>query len=118
MKKEIAEKWVKALRSGDYQQGIKRLKIENRFCCLGVLCDISKLTEWDIDQCYFDKIGILPTEVMEWAGMRDSAGIAYKTGNYNELNYDDGTIHLTNFNDKGYSFTKIADIIEQNWEIL
>lgn len=41
MKKSIARKWVKALRSGEYAQGRNALCIigedYDRFCCLGVL---------------------------------------------------------------------------------
>ena len=45
MKKEIAERWVSALRSGEYKQGKLYLKSENGYCCLGVLCDILGV-EW------------------------------------------------------------------------
>ncbi len=41
--------WIEALRSGNYQQGTGRLKLENRYCCLGVACDISGSVEWDRD---------------------------------------------------------------------
>lgn len=38
MRKEDANKWLKALRSGDYKQGNGHLKTaDNKFCCLGVL---------------------------------------------------------------------------------
>ena len=40
MKQEIKEKWVSALRSGEYKQGKEGLRIYNEFCCLGVLCDL------------------------------------------------------------------------------
>lgn len=42
MKKEIADKWVEALRSGKYKQGTRRLydPPTNSYCCLGVLCEI------------------------------------------------------------------------------
>jgi hypothetical protein len=47
MKQEIMQRWVKALRSGKYQQGTERLRektatgrASRRFCCLGVLCDL------------------------------------------------------------------------------
>jgi hypothetical protein len=44
MKPEIKERWVAALRSGEYEQGVGYLNIAddgvNRYCCLGVLCDI------------------------------------------------------------------------------
>jgi hypothetical protein len=41
MKAELKQKWVKALRSGLYEQGKGRLKsLDDRFCCLGVLADV------------------------------------------------------------------------------
>ena len=41
MKKEKAMQLVKALRSGEYVQGLERLRSEDdKFCCLGVACDI------------------------------------------------------------------------------
>jgi hypothetical protein len=45
MDSDIKERWVAALRSGQYEQGVGYLtyKLEdevNRYCCLGVLCDI------------------------------------------------------------------------------
>ena len=41
---EKAREWVAALRSGKYKQGKGALSTEDRFCCLGVACEISKLT--------------------------------------------------------------------------
>lgn len=41
--KRFKEKWVKALRSGNYKQGKESLYTEhtNSFCCLGVACAIT-----------------------------------------------------------------------------
>lgn len=39
-------KWIKALRSGRYEQGISRLRTDDSYCCLGVACDISGLGKW------------------------------------------------------------------------
>jgi hypothetical protein len=37
----VKEKWITALKSGKYQQGRGQLRSFNdKFCCLGVLCDI------------------------------------------------------------------------------
>jgi hypothetical protein len=46
MNPELKDKWVKALRSGEYKQGRgtmkeSRLFRKSRFCCLGVLCDVA-----------------------------------------------------------------------------
>ena len=42
--REEKEKWVAALRSGEYEQGFGKLEAEGlggmRYCCLGVLCHI------------------------------------------------------------------------------
>ncbi len=40
MDKQLKEDWVKALRSGKYEQGQDYLCDEARYCCLGVLCEI------------------------------------------------------------------------------
>lgn len=40
MNKKIKKLWLKALRSGEYKQGKLALRIKNKYCCLGVLCDI------------------------------------------------------------------------------
>ena len=37
---EIAQRWVNALRSGEYKQTKTQLQDEEGFCCLGVLCDL------------------------------------------------------------------------------
>jgi hypothetical protein len=48
MDKELKEKWVAALRSGDYPQTNGELKNCEGFCCLGVLVDVALGKEaWD-----------------------------------------------------------------------
>src|SRR6056297_2776684 len=45
--KETTQKWIDALRSGKYEQNISALRSnDNKFCCLGVLCDIYDPTKW------------------------------------------------------------------------
>lgn len=46
MNPEIKQKWTEALRSGKYRQGRMCLRSDDRFCCLGVLCDIIS-PEWE-----------------------------------------------------------------------
>jgi hypothetical protein len=43
MDAELKRKWVEALRSGTYHQAVGFLRNEDRFCCLGVLCQIAGL---------------------------------------------------------------------------
>ena len=46
MNAEIKARWIAALRSGKYQQGHGYLRIKDRFCCLGVLCDVVEPSKW------------------------------------------------------------------------
>jgi hypothetical protein len=45
--KEIVSKWITALRSGEYRQGVNRLctivNNQKSYCCLGVLCEVLDL---------------------------------------------------------------------------
>ena len=117
MKEEIKNKWVAALRSGDYEQTKHTLKDKKGFCCLGVLCDLYSPNQWesfsDENNCYnyrfsaVDIIGeLLPSGIMEWSGMKSDDG---KRGGYQRL---------SSINDKGVPFENIADIIEEEWEKL
>lgn len=45
------EKWVKALRSGKYEQGKSYLKKDNKYCCLGVLYDVLKIQPDGVGIC-------------------------------------------------------------------
>ena len=118
MKKEIALIWSDALRSGKYIQGTNTLKKNNCFCSLGVLTDLSNLGEqkngknknvisfYLIGKTYYD--AILPSEVMEWSGVKSSVG----KGKYG---YDS----LVNLNDcQKKSFVEIADYIDANYQSL
>ncbi len=109
MNKEIAKRWVAALRSGKYKQGRGALNKNDSFCCLGVLCDISELNTWVASNTntegYDGEQGVLPVQVMEWAGIKSS--VADSPGG-----------SLTSQNDTGASFSEIASIIEKHWEQL
>ena len=115
MNKNIKEKWVKALRSGKYTQAKQALKIDNSFCCLGVLCDIygkEKRIEWgkEVENPYREEVlcfpflnsdSNLPEEVKNWAELES------KNPNIEEVS-------LGQMNDGGMSFLEIADSIEKN----
>lgn len=80
-----ARKWVKALRSGEFKQGKRRLRDGDAFCCLGVACDLfhrdTGLGAWDRSSTfevsdvpgYADHIN-LPIPVRDWLGLEDRAG--------------------------------------------
>lgn len=45
----VRTKWIEALRSGKYKQGTCCLRSAgDRFCCLGVLCDVVDPTCWEL----------------------------------------------------------------------
>lgn len=113
MDKEIAKLWVEKLRSGKFSQGDSYLCANDKFCCLGVLCELYeelnpgklKIGTYScgneiIAKTYNSDVSILPVEVVEWAKMRST------NGDINEF------MCLAELNDKGVSFEKIADIIE------
>lgn len=131
MKKEIAKKWVKALRSGKYKQGkgyLKQFNSKNevRHCCLGVLCELYNETmkknhkktlyieemEGNASGTSFVRFdlvdGGLPKTVRKWAGIINPLG---------EFVIDDERSEcLADLNDRGKKFSTIADIIENNVE--
>lgn len=113
MKKDVMQKWVKALRSGKYKQTRLRLKDSTGYCCLGVLCDISapETSEYWVkygDEYTFSECNdSLPYNVIVWAGMKSAIGLSTPSAS------------LTKKNDiKRWSFKKIADFIEHNYKKL
>lgn len=107
MNPKVKEKWVEALRSGRYKQGYQQLRCEcvddATYCCLGVLCDLHSIetgTPW-YGVSYLKEIGVLPIEVVEWAGLSHHNPIAGKS-------------RLSSYNDNVRTgFNEIADLIEQ-----
>lgn len=114
MNPTVKQKWVEALRSGDYQQTQGTLKWRNCFCVLGVLCDVYRkekgIKGWD-DQDYFfvedeHEIDILPKAVVDWAGLNN------QTGPFLSIN-DSKLLEITVFNDNmSLTFEELADAIE------
>lgn len=114
MKREIRDKWVKALRSGRYKQGQGSLRsADNYFCCLGVLYDVCDSDGWE--------------PVFEHICDEDSASYAVRDrvlecdlpeewlpDGYQGLRRYDHQSDLAKLNDNGDSFSEIADYIEQN----
>lgn len=113
MKKEIKEKWLTALRSGEYQQTKGVLQCGGKYCCLGVLSDIyakENDVQWqkgetDSVKCRLHhNTEVMPLEVIKWAGLSDMNPLVRVQG------FDKP---LAEINDEGMSFLEIADIIEQ-----
>ncbi len=97
-------KLVRALESGKYKQARKKLRRGDRFCCLGVACDISKLGKWTDTETYFDKSDILPSKVQRWLGIDSTMAVEFSADEYE---------NLADMNDKGCSFKRIAAVIRK-----
>lgn len=132
-KQKIRKRWVAKLRSGEYKQGkgflarkAARSNAHDRYCCLGVLCDMAvkaKIIPQPTESEEFDSakektvkvkaygfgedVGSLPDEVVSWVGMASDFG---------NFNGEAGSDNLANMNDSGKIFKQIADIIESNPE--
>lgn len=117
MNVDIKADWLSNLRSGEYEQGEGILKKNGKFCCLGVLCDmavkagvVKETVVEDYDYTY-SRYGVdgrtsyLPSEVVSWAGLGNSYGDPKLFG---------PSLDLPRMNDKGISFTDIANVIEDN----
>lgn len=106
MHEKIKREWIEALRSGKYEQGKGSLRDGDKFCCLGVLCDIAikhGVTDWK--RASFARESNLPsTQVLKWAGLNAHGGPSVQI-------FDDATT-LVLLNDSGLSFDWIAAIIE------
>ncbi|WP_086846945.1 hypothetical protein [Amycolatopsis kentuckyensis] len=106
----IKRRWVEALRSGDYRQGTGQLSRDDKFCCLGVLCDVavksgvtvSTKTD-DRSTGYDNSFVFLPPRVQEWAGLPE-----------NDPNIAVANTWLSSLNDDGASFAEIADLIDEH----
>lgn len=95
--RDIAERWVAALRSGEYRQGEGRLYRLGYYCCLGVL-------QGPIlgDENLGVECGLMD-DAMEASGLRTDSGMFMNNGKW---------CHITNVNDCGTPFPHIADLIE------
>lgn len=123
MRKDVADMWVAALRSGEYAQTRQFLRKSGGFCCLGVLCDLhqrhTQAGEWldhedGLEAAY--KTGptsndasrtCLPNGVYEWADCSEDPADA-----------DVGLPLAVLNDDHGYTFAQLADVIEKHWEDL
>lgn len=117
MNREIRDRWIAALRSGKYQQGKYSLRRDERYCCLGVLCELAVqdgiIERYDpLNDHVYDfgdengsSNGALPPTVVRWAGLHDSIPLVRFAGNEHGL---------ASLNDSiGLNFNQIAQIIEQ-----
>lgn len=99
---ELLDKWIDALRSGDYKQGKRKLKNVDQygqyFCCLGVLKELEP------------SCGSFANESLEKTPFR-----GLSEGGYIKIE-DGDSINLADLNDTGKTFAEIADVIEKHRE--
>lgn len=122
MNPEIRARWVERLRSGNYRQGVGRLKYrrahqKTEYCCLGVLCEIAvedgvieppEISRGETRAVYrFNGNGsTLPEKVVAWAGLKSyNPSVTGETGKM-------ATLAELNDVDK-LCFSDIADVIEK-----
>lgn len=107
MNPELKEKWVKALRSGNYAQGQGCLKNAKNFCCLGVLCDVIDPNAWQ------DRKDGGNMDAKAWGDTFDVFGLPSRIKEKVQISSDE-EYELIYKNDDGQSFKVIADYIEKN----
>lgn len=67
-------KWTEALVSGDYKQGNQTLRDKNnKYCCLGVLCDILPDVEWEAEEKWNHYRAVFPNGEVEGGGFTNQA---------------------------------------------
>lgn len=92
MDAKIKAKWIKALRSGEYKQATGALRVNDSYCCLGVLADLQGA---DDDEFHRWRTSAQPPSICELV----------------DMNY---ALELADRNDSGESFEQIADYIKKN----
>lgn len=115
MNAKVNKLWVKALRSGKYKQTKRMLRGDgNERCCLGVLCEVyredTQQGQWGDGEFLPGSMGfpnraLLPRLVTEWAGLGHCKG--------DEVTIGGVELFLSEHNDTGQSFLKIATAIEE-----
>lgn len=133
MDAKIKADWIKALRSGEYEQGMGKLQANGKFCCLGVLCELAPNVHRV--STTVSGIGVYaasdtsdnreenypPTAAWIWAGWTEKDPFV-RTGfsqapdgsaiaNSGPFGNPRRGQYLSNLNDAGFTFDQIADVI-------
>lgn len=116
MDKTFQDKWVAALRSGEYEQGcmaLGHLPIGGgriRFCCLGVACELlvaekraKRFDSYVVCGSYqYGERGCVTSKTLITPELREKIGLGQSNA-----------ARFANMNDQGSSFEEIADEIEK-----
>jgi hypothetical protein len=132
VKKSIKKLWIKALKSGKYEQATSQLRDGDAFCCLGVLCDLhsksKKKSFWKEDESgvmsYFlgkndgTESELLPYKVAKWAGIEcsedSSTAVLVPSEDENIELRGSSKTSLADLNDRGSTFKEIAAVIQKH----
>ena len=106
MKKELKSRWVTALRSGEYKQGRRNLRLNNEFCCLGVLCEIDER----VIRGSYDTYSYKGVPNMSWVLSNEYLDDL-------RLPHEQTSLLMGMNDNKGESFSEIANWIEANVEV-
>lgn len=117
MNADVKRAWLEALRSGEYRKGISRLRQGERYCCLGVLCDLAataSVGRWRHDDAFDDFVDdneivstALPDSVIEWAELDQRSP---QVDGIPLVDLNDGSAYRPV---RPHTFTEIADLIER-----
>ncbi len=110
MNKQVKKKWVAALRSGKYKQGIEKLCSGNqngtRYCCLGVLSQIAVNEGVCSRRAAFKGNSTLNKVITDWAGLDTDDPDVF---------FEEGECSLVSLNDsKRLDFKQIARSIDKS----
>lgn len=100
--KAFKNKWIKALRSGEYSQTKRKLQDKDGYCCLGVACRIIH------PYMHFGTSGLITKQNIKVPKLLK--GVAEKS----DKMFNPVVAKLTFMNDDGKSFKQIANYIEKN----
>lgn len=105
---KFKEKWLKALRSGEYEQGRQTLlNNDGQYCCLGVACSLKNIPDknilgWGMPSSSFIKDSRLP----KFLDSKYDMSFMEELASMNDGNEEEGK--------KPRSFKQIANWIEKN----
>jgi hypothetical protein len=110
MEASLKQKWIDALRSGEYEQGKQYLKsMDNKFCCLGVLCDIIDNKKWETFEKANSAKSFYPFTYEGYTGTLSNDMLKTTKINIVKMRF---LMDMNDVHDK--TFAEIADYIEAN----
>jgi hypothetical protein len=125
MKPELKKRWTDALRSGEYKQTDNALQDRRGFCCLGVACEVFKEDvglKVEVPPTGIQKVALydgetthLPEKLTDFLGINYEGKLSNPVPRKDKQKGLDSYGTLMGANDGGYTFTEIADIIDEQF---